>query len=217
MKTTTSFYRLSITISKPIPQTIHRSTPFLISPFHPSTRPFTSALNPLQTLTASRILPYRQKDLYKIIADIPAYPSFLPYCKSSRITSHSAPDPTHSQKWPYTATLNVGWGPYDETFKSRIYCVPYHTLEACAGSANPTIQKSKLPHYENLSTTEDNGEENNLFTSLLTRWTLSEFPFKPLPPNSQTPHEGQAESNPSHPRTERFEPGCGAEGRGDDD
>ncbi|KAI4230040.1 MAG: hypothetical protein LQ349_006310 [Xanthoria aureola] len=208
MKTSTLLVRLSSNISKPISRTTHPSTPFRIIP--PSThlssttptRPFTSALTPLQTLTASRILPYRQRDLYNIVADIPSYPSFLPYCKSSRITSHSHPDPTHSQNWPHTATLNVGWGPYDETFKSRIYCLPHHTLEACAGSASPTIAKSKLPHYQNLAAAEEDGEENNLFTSLLTRWTLSEFPFKPLPPDRQSPQEGDAEANPAHPRTE---------------
>ncbi|KAL8857914.1 MAG: hypothetical protein Q9178_005533 [Gyalolechia marmorata] len=204
MKTTTAIARFSSSNSKSYIHTAHPSVTSRLpsnayrSPI-PSKRPFTSSLNPLQTLTASRILPYRKSDLYNIIADIPSYPSFLPYCKSSQITSLSSPDPTHSQKWPHTATLNVGWGALDETFKSRIYCLPHHILEACAGSASPTIRKSDLPHYDNLSATED---ENSLFTSLLTRWTLSEFPFKPLPPASQNPQEGNAEANPSHPRTE---------------
>ncbi|KAL8851139.1 MAG: hypothetical protein Q9221_003942 [Calogaya cf. arnoldii] len=207
MKTTTSLVRLSGNLSNPISKTIHLSKPFRIppSPHLSSTTPirsFTSALTPLQTLQASRILPYRQRDLYKMIADIESYPSFLPYCKSSRITSHSSPDPKHSENWPHTATLNVGWGPYDETFKSRIYCLPYHTLEAIAGSASPTIAKSELPHYENMSSSAEDDGENSLFISLLTRWTLSEFPFKPLPPSEQSPQEGDAEANPSHPRTE---------------
>ncbi len=209
MKTTTTLLRFTSNISKPNARIIHQSPAFRTIPSstHLSTtpiRPFTSALNPVQNLTASRILPYRQHDLYKIIADIPSYPSFLPYCKSSRITSHSEPDPKHSQKWPHIATLNVGWGPYDETFTSRIYCLPYHILEACAGSALPTIPQSNLPHYQDISSTanSDEEEENTLFTSLLTRWTLSEFPFKPLPPNEQSPQEGDAEANHSHPRTE---------------
>ncbi|KAL8709719.1 MAG: hypothetical protein Q9225_007409, partial [Loekoesia sp. 1 TL-2023] len=201
MKVTTAFPRLSTPLSKP--QLIPRHLPQNHIP--PVNRPFVSSstFTPLQTLTASRILPYPSSALYNLIADIPAYPSFLPYCQSSRITSHSAPDPTHNQRWPRTADLRVGWGPYDESFRSRIYCLPHHTLEACAGSAEPTIPASDLPHYSDApsegATTDI--QDGPLFTSLLTRWTLHEFPFKPSPP-SAPPQEGNAEANPSHPRTE---------------
>ncbi|KAL8677071.1 MAG: hypothetical protein Q9186_006473 [Xanthomendoza sp. 1 TL-2023] len=205
MKATTTLPRLSNTLSKPPIFPRHPRSTHLTNPPTTPHRPFTSTLTPLQTLTASRILPYPASALYNLIADIPSYPSFLPYCKSSHITSTSTPDPTHQQKWPHTATLHVGWGPYDETFKSRIYCLPHHTLEACAGSASPTIPSSDLPHYDNLSNTAkdvQDTENHELFTSLLTRWKLSEFPFKPLPPADKSPQEGDAEANPSHPRTE---------------
>ncbi|KAL8725112.1 MAG: hypothetical protein Q9166_007554 [cf. Caloplaca sp. 2 TL-2023] len=211
MKATTAFPRLSSTLAKPqviLPR--HPTSKLTVPPTKRKTphiphRSFSSSiLTPLQTLTASRILPYRQSDLYNIITDLPSYPSFLPYCKSSRITSRSSSDPSQNKQWPHTATLNVGWGPYDETFKSRIYCLPYRTVEACAGSAEPTIPRKELPHYHNLQEAEDkkDTEKHDLFTSLLTRWTLSEFPFKPLPPSSQSPQEGHAEANPSYPRTE---------------
>ncbi|KAL8799095.1 MAG: hypothetical protein Q9182_006158 [Xanthomendoza sp. 2 TL-2023] len=219
MKATTTLPRLSSILTKPHILPRHpRSTHLTKPPITPH-RPFTSTLTPLQTLTASRILPYPAPALYNLIADIPSYPSFLPYCKSSHITSTSSPDPTHNQKWPHTATLHIGWGPYDETFQSRIYCLPHHTLEACAGTASPTIPPSHLPHYENplpssssthtsnsaaveKEETNTSPHEEDLFTSLLTRWKLSEFPFKPLPPAAQSPQEGHAEANPSHPRTE---------------
>ena len=161
---------------------------------------------PLQTLTASRILPYPSAALFAIIADIPSYPAFLPYCTSSAITSSSAPDSTYHKSWPRTANLNVGWGSYTETFTSRVYCAPYHILEACAGDALPTIPQDQLKHYQNGVSDrppETNGrQENKIFQTLLTRWTLSEFPFKPLPPSGKSPQEGNANEANSHPRTE---------------
>ncbi|KAL8993339.1 MAG: hypothetical protein Q9188_007353, partial [Gyalolechia gomerana] len=202
MKATTTLLRLSSTLSKPqfIPQHPHKNLP------SPTTRLFVSpsTFTPTQSLAASRILPYPRSALYNLIADIPSYPTFLPYCQSARITSHSAPDPTHNHRWPHTADLRVGWGPYEESFRSRIYCLPYHTLEACAGSAHPTIPASELKHYADTPTGESASQDiqdGPLFTSLLTRWKLHEFPFKPSPPDGP-PQEGNAEKNISYPRTE---------------
>ena len=113
-----------------------------------SHRPFVSdALKPLQTLTASRTLPYHAAPLYNLIADIPSYHQFIPYLSSSRITAHSAPDPSTKTRWPRTADLIIGYGPYEESFQSAVYCVPYTVLEAVAGDAEPTIPKRDLPHY----------------------------------------------------------------------
>ncbi|KAL8920849.1 MAG: hypothetical protein Q9208_006021 [Pyrenodesmia sp. 3 TL-2023] len=211
--TTTTLPRLSHTLSKPPSSLPRHPRSITLTPppttttttprrQHLSSSPFT----PLQTLTASRILPYPSSALYALITDIPSYPSFLPYCTSARITSTSSPDPTHHKHWPRTADLHVGWSGYTESFRSRIYCLPHHTLEACAGSAEPSIPKSDLPHYQ--PDDDDAGspptgdvQDSPLFTSLLTRWTLHEFPFKPLPPNAR-PQDGDAEANPAHPRTE---------------
>ncbi|KAL9045853.1 MAG: hypothetical protein Q9214_001176 [Letrouitia sp. 1 TL-2023] len=161
-----------------------------------------SPLSPIQTLTASRILPYPSHQLYNLIADIAAYPSFLPFCTSSTITSVSSPDPAYSKTWPRTASLRIGWGPYDETFSSAVYCLPYTVLEACAGNAIPSIPASDLPHYPDSSRPLRQSDGNHaLFTSLLTRWTFREFPFKPRPPDGP-PQEGTAEKVASQPRTE---------------
>ncbi|KAL9008707.1 MAG: hypothetical protein Q9173_006198 [Seirophora scorigena] len=209
MKATTVLPRLSKILSAPsIPLPIH---PRPINPvLKPRTFVSSSTLNPLQTLNASRILPYPSAALYNLITDISSYPTFLPYCSSANITSTSSPDPTHQKRWPRTADLRVGWGRYNESFRSRIYCLPHHTLEACAGSARTSIPGSQLPHYpdaaEELETPDEPQQQQQqrqqLFTSLLTRWSLSEFPFKPLPSDGASPQEGAAETNPSHPRTE---------------
>ena len=79
-----------------------------------------------------------------------------------------------------------------------------------AGDAEPTIPKSRLPHYyeqesehehEHDADEEKSAGNPSIFTSLLTRWTFREFPFKPPPPDGRTPQEGSA-SEPSRPRTE---------------
>lgn len=206
MKGFTTLPRLATPLSKP--QYVPRN--LLNQSQKPTTRTFVSAstFTPTQSLTASRILPYPSSSLYELIADIPSYPSFLPYCQSARIASQSAPDPTHKQRWPRTADLRVGWGPYEESFRSRIYCVPYTSLEACAGSAQPTIPASELPHYADAPSELKDGDGANediqdgaLFTSLLTKWKLFEFPFKPSPPDGP-PQEGNAEKRTSFPRTE---------------
>lgn len=172
---------------------------------HPlSRRAFSNPLTPLQTLTASRILPYRASDVFSIIADIESYPSFIPYCSSSTITSHSEPDSTYKKRWPRAADLRVGWGSYNEVFRSKVYCQPYKVLEAVAGSAESTLREDDVPHYYPSSSSSDSEklEENPLFTSLLTRWSLHEFPFKSPPmDNSKAIHDAGSEED-SAPRTE---------------
>ncbi|CAF9924485.1 hypothetical protein IMSHALPRED_006211 [Imshaugia aleurites] len=174
-------------------------------PSRPSRTFVSNPLTALQTLTASRILPYHAEPLYNIIADIAAYPDFIPYCTSSSITSLSAPDGTHKKTWPRTADLRIGYGPYDELFRSAVYCLPHTVLEAVAGDAQPTIPKSQLAHYYEDPGHEEDAEKSagnrSIFTSLLTRWMFKEFPFKPAPPDGKTPQEGSA-SAPSRPRTE---------------
>jgi len=171
----------------------------------PQIRYFSNPLTPLQTLTASRILPYHSAPLYNLIADIQSYPQFIPYCTSSSITSQSAPEKASNQRWPRTADLHIGYGGYDEKFRSAVYCLPYTMLEAVAGAAEPTIPRSQLPHYYEDSDHTDNPDESagneKIFTSLLTRWNFKEFPFKPPPPDGKPPQEGSA-SSPSSPRTE---------------
>lgn len=75
-----------------------------------------------------------------------------------------------------------------------------------AGDAEPTIPKSKLAHYYGDAERDGRDAERSagnrsVFTSLLTRWSFREFPFKPAPPDGRTPLEGNA-SAPSRPRTE---------------
>ena len=74
-----------------------------------------------------------------------------------------------------------------------------------AGDAEPTIPRAELPHYyedpEYKEGPEKSAGNESIFSSLLTRWSFREFPFKPPPPDGKTPQEGNA-SSPSSPRTE---------------
>ena len=71
----------------------------------------------------------------------------------------------------------------------------------------PTIAP---PHYHNNNNNDNSASSaqtepsssREIFTSLLSRWTFREFPYKPQPPNNQSPQEGDANANASHPRTE---------------
>ena len=78
-------------------------------------------------------------------------------------------------------------------------------LEAVAGDAEPTIPRSRLPHYyedpEHSEDAEKSAGNASIFTSLLTRWTFREFPFKPAPPDGKPPQEYSPDEK-SHPRTE---------------
>ena len=210
VNTRTIAFRPSSVLSSRCPSALHchfrnnaQSTPFR------QTRFLSDLLTPTQALTASRILPYRAPPIYKLIADIASYPSFIPYCTASTITTQSNPDPETKQRWPRTADLRIGYGPFDELFRSNVYCLPYTVVEAVAGDAESTIPAEKLPHYHkspqpsspsNLSQTQS-PEGSALFTSLLTRWTLREFPFKPNPPDGP-PQEGSANRHSAQPRTE---------------
>ncbi|KAL2114090.1 hypothetical protein VUR80DRAFT_771 [Thermomyces stellatus] len=106
-----------------------------------------------QTLTAARSIPYPPTALYEIIADVDSYSSFVPYCSSSTVTQWSAPDAS-SRRWPTVATLRVGWGGFEESFTSRVTCVPSSLVEARSGEAAGFGGSSVLK-------------------SLVTRWTFA--------------------------------------------
>ncbi|KAI8633092.1 hypothetical protein F5Y19DRAFT_287648 [Xylariaceae sp. FL1651] len=154
-----------------------------------------------QTLTASRRLPYDHKSLYTIIADIDSYSAFLPYCSSSRVTSWTpTPDPEFGRRWPTKADLTAGWGGLEQTYTSRVFCVPGSVVEALSGEgARSGIAKEVLARYgledEPLSDLapgsgststaigrgasasgsggQEGEKEEGVFKTLVTRWTVT--------------------------------------------
>jgi coenzyme Q-binding protein COQ10 len=140
------------------------------------------------TLTATRTLPYSAAALYALIADIPSYPLFLPFCTRSTVTSWSAPlaaPPTAAAdaptRYPRTARLTVGWAGYTESFTSRVFCAPDRIVEAVAGDAVTSIPRADLRHYlapgaataRSVEEADVDDGTASLFRGLKTRWTLT--------------------------------------------
>ena len=136
-----------------------------------------------QSLSATRILPYKSSSLYNLIADVDSYSSFVPYCLESKVTKWSEAD-KNGQRWPSEADLKVGWGGYEETFTSRLFCVPGSVVEALSGEAVTDISKANLSHHS--ATFDAPATENDIFQSLSTRWTVKPFHYKPPTGRPQT-------------------------------
>jgi coenzyme Q-binding protein COQ10 len=136
-----------------------------------------------QSLTATRILPYKSSSLYTLIADVDSYSTFVPYCLESKVTKWSAPD-KDGKRWPSEADLKVGWGGYEESFTSRLFCVPGSIVEALGGEAKTTLAKEDIKHHEDSFNAE--AHSNSIFQSLNTRWSIKPFHYKPPSGRPQT-------------------------------
>jgi coenzyme Q-binding protein COQ10 len=104
----------------------------------PQRRYFFDFPNPTtpQHFTAARRLPHPPQSLYNLVSDIDSYHRYLPYCLGSSITSR-CPD-TNS---PTEADLRVGWGQFDETFRSKVTCIPEELMVEADASQNPLFEK----------------------------------------------------------------------------
>ena len=178
---------------------LRQSRPF----FHPRTFVTSSSSSPpsATSLSAHRILPYRTLSIFDIIADIPSYPSYLPYCRSATVTSQSEPDPHFHRRWPQTADLTIGFqDKISETFSSRVFCAPPIShkgragvgfVEALSGSESgePGFLADELEDLKHHFDAEIQGEdktevnkaqnENSPLALLRTRWTVGAYPYKP--------------------------------------
>lgn len=170
---------IATTILTPASKSISRphARSFLSNPFSDN----------VQTLTATRTLPYPAKAIYNIIADVPAYSRFLPYCKSSSVTQVSSPD-ANGKTWPSEAEIVVGWGDISESFRSKIYCVPETVVEAVGGSARTTLTDEKISHHLKSQATTPSGQSSGQ-PSLLARSGLfrSGVASSDPPPNALEP------------------------------
>lgn len=83
-----------------------------------------------QHLLATKTLPYSQEDLFRVIADIDAYRSFVPFCTLSQTTKTA-------HGFPSEANLRVGFKGFEETFVSSVACRPHSSVMADASGKTP--------------------------------------------------------------------------------
>ena len=139
----------------------------------PPSNPFSPSSSEPQILHARRNLPYPQSELYELIADIPSYSTFLPFCTGARILSYSSPDISTGSRHPALASLSVGWKGITEEFVSRVYCIPGDTVEAISGSQGASsLKREELEKWGYGNSISAQDTSNGIFEALATRWSL---------------------------------------------
>lgn len=68
-----------------------------------------------------RILPFRPEELYNVVADVPSYSQFVPWCTSSRVLQRI--DDMH-----FAAELGVGFNLLSEKYTSLVTCDPVKSV-----------------------------------------------------------------------------------------
>ena len=59
-----------------------------------------------------KLVPYRPDQMFDLVADVGKYPQFLPWCIGARIRSQQGNE--------LVADLTIGFGPFRESFTSRV-------------------------------------------------------------------------------------------------
>ena len=70
----------------------------------------------MPTHAEKQIVPYRPDQLFELVVDVAKYPRFLPWCVAARVRS--------STERELVADLTIGFGPFRETFTSRVTLDP---------------------------------------------------------------------------------------------
>ncbi|KAF8076345.1 dehydrase and lipid transport-domain-containing protein [Lyophyllum atratum] len=123
-----------------------------------------------QTYHERKILPYGQKELYEVVADVGSYHRFIPFCTGSRVVTPPPRRQPHDigtipAPFDMEAELTVGFLSFQERYVSQVTCKPYESVQAVASSSTP------------------------LFKSLTTTWRFQ-------PASTQSPHPS---FQPLHP------------------
>ena len=64
-----------------------------------------------------KVVRFAPKQLFDLVADVPRYPEFLPWCTAARVRKHEGPDREIDE-------LGIGFGPFHEKFVSRVVLTP---------------------------------------------------------------------------------------------
>ena len=70
------------------------------------------ASDAMPTHAEHQIVRYSAEQLFDLVADVGAYPQFLPWCTGARVVSRTEQE--------VVADLTIGFGPFKESFTSRV-------------------------------------------------------------------------------------------------
>ncbi len=73
------------------------------------------------SITAERVLPYAPADLCRLVGDVRAYPKFIPWLISLRVSQE---EPRAEGGWEGVAEATVGWKSIRERFSTQVRCEP---------------------------------------------------------------------------------------------
>ncbi len=66
----------------------------------------------MPTHAEKRVVRYTPEQMFALVADVGAYPKFLPWCVGARVRTETETE--------IVADLTIGFGPFREGFTSRI-------------------------------------------------------------------------------------------------
>ncbi|KIL70097.1 hypothetical protein M378DRAFT_116937 [Amanita muscaria Koide BX008] len=92
-----------------------------------------------QSFRERKLLLYSQEQLYKVVSDVTLYPQFVPYCVASRITKPLTEKPG-SRVFIMEAELTVGFRSFQESYISKVTCIPFASVRAEAVSETPLFK-----------------------------------------------------------------------------
>ena len=70
----------------------------------------------MPTHSETRKLPYSPEQMFQLVADVPAYPKFLPWCSAARVRSRTPSESTEVME----ADLVISFKVFRERFGSRV-------------------------------------------------------------------------------------------------
>jgi coenzyme Q-binding protein COQ10 len=86
---------------------------------------------------------YTREQLYKIVADVPSYSNFIPFCTTSSVVSPPAATDVSANRlgdmtdpFDVKAELEVGFGNFAERYTSRVQGVPYESVKVSSSRGN---------------------------------------------------------------------------------
>lgn len=89
----------------------------------------------MKTITHTHELPFTAKQIYDLVGDIEAYPTFLSWCKAASVNKATATDTE------VEGTLTVGSDMFEQELTTRNYLDPYKSMRL-------TLIDGPLKHFE---------------------------------------------------------------------